>query len=168
MNRIEINSDGQFSLEGEKFVIDLSMSGQRPSTSETFAVAKSEPYLRLYENLASEFSPRSILELGIYQGGSYVLLDALLKPHRLSGVEINGKPVASLLSYISRKENRFVHFATSQRDGDLKQIVLGELRDELDLVVDDASHTYEDTKASFETLFPLLQPGGIYVIEDWS
>jgi hypothetical protein len=38
----------------------------------------------------------------------------------------------------------------------------------MNLVVDDASHTYEDTKASFETLFPLLQPGGIYAIEDWS
>jgi hypothetical protein len=35
-------------------------------------------------------------------------------------------------------------------------------------VVDDASHTYEETKASFEILFPLLQPGGIYLIEDWS
>ena len=50
----------------------------------------------------------------------------------------------------------------------LKQIILRELADELDLVVDDASHTYEETKASFEFLFPLLRPGGIYVIEDWS
>jgi len=50
----------------------------------------------------------------------------------------------------------------------LKQIVLGELADEVDLVVDDACHAYEETKASFEFLFPLLQPGGIYLIEDWS
>ena len=50
----------------------------------------------------------------------------------------------------------------------LRQIILRELADELDLVVDDASHTYEETKASFEFLFPLLRPGGIYVIEDWS
>ena len=34
--------------------------------------------------------------------------------------------------------------------------------------MDDASHTYEETKTSFEFLFPLLHPGGIYVIEDWS
>jgi hypothetical protein len=38
----------------------------------------------------------------------------------------------------------------------------------VDLVVDDASHTYEATKTSFEILFPLLRPGGIYIIEDWS
>ena len=34
--------------------------------------------------------------------------------------------------------------------------------------MDDASHTYEETKASFEFLFPLLRPGGIYVMEDWN
>jgi hypothetical protein len=33
-------------------------------------------------------------------------------------VEISPKPVAPLLQYLSRTENRFVHFATSQRDGE--------------------------------------------------
>ena len=62
-----------------------------------------------------------------------------------------------------------LHFGKSQCDSEmLKRIVQGELADELDLVVDDASHTYEETRASFELLFPLLSPGGIYVIEDWS
>lgn len=130
---------------------------------------KSEPYLRVYEDLASSFSPRSILELGIFQGGSYVFLDKLFNPRRMSAVDISQKPVAALLQYLSRSENRFVHFGTSQHDRELlQQVVLGELADELDLVVDDASHTYEETKASFEFLFPLLRPGGVYAIEDWS
>jgi hypothetical protein len=48
------------------------------------------------------------------------------------------------------------------RRGDVEaEIVLGELADELDLVVDDALHAYEETKASFEFLFPLLSPGGV-------
>jgi hypothetical protein len=73
------------------------------------------------------------------------------------------------LAYIADKEGRFVHFSTSQTDRKiLDDIVRNELADELDLVVDDASHTYEQTKTSFEFLFPLLQPGGVYVIEDWS
>ena len=87
----------------------------------------------------------------------------------MSAVEISRKPVAPLLDYLSRTENRSVDLGTSQCDGDkLREIVLGELADELDLVVDDASHTYEETRSSFEFLFPLLSPGGIYVIEDWS
>ena len=142
---------------------------QHPSTPEIFTIVKNEPYLRVYEDLASGFSPRSILELGIFEGGSYVFLDKLFKPRRMSAVEISPKPVAPLLDYLSRNENRSVHFDTSQCDGDkLREIVLGELADELDLVVDDASHTYEETRASFEFLFPLLSPGGVYVIEDWS
>jgi len=37
----------------------------------------------------------------------------------------------------------------------------------IDLVVDDCSHLYKATRASFSVLFPLLRPGGVYVIEDW-
>jgi hypothetical protein len=86
----------------------------------------------------------------------------------MSGVDISPKAVASLLRYIADKENRFVHFATSQCDREiLTRIVRDELVDELDFVVDDASHIYEQTKTSFEFLFPLLRPNGIYIIEDW-
>ena len=107
---------------------------RRPSTCEAFTIVKNEPYLRVYEELASGFSPRSILELGIFEGGSYVFLDKLFKPRRMSAVEISPKPVAPLLDYLSRTENRCVHFRTSQCDSDkLRQIVLGELADELDL-----------------------------------
>jgi len=169
MNRIEIGPGQEFSLGGENFVITVPVKERRLSTSDAFTIAKNEPYIRVYEELASAFSPRSILELGIFQGGSYVFLDKLFKPRRISAVEISPKPVTPLLRYVADKEGRFVHFSTSQSDRKiLEHIVPNELADELDLVVDDASHTYEQTKASFEILFPLLKPGGIYAIEDWS
>lgn len=171
MNAIAIGPEGRFSLGGENFVVGghLPPKDQRPSTSEAFTIAKNEPYLRVYEDLASAFSPRSILELGIFQGGSYVLLDKLFKPRRMSAVDISRDPVEALCHYVADKECRFAHFFTSQSDGEvLEHIVRNELANELDLVVDDASHAYEQTKASFEILFPLLQPGGIYLIEDWS
>src|SRR5205807_3121576 len=169
MNRIEIGPGQEFSLGGENFVITVPIKERRLSTSDAFTIAKNEPYIRVYEELASAFSPRSILELGIFQGGSYVFLDKLFKPRRISVEKISPKPVTPLLRYVADKEGRFVHFSTSQSDRKiLEHIVPNELADELDLVVDDASHTYEQTKASFEVLFPLLRPGGIYVIEDWS
>ena len=43
-----------------------------------------------------------------------------------------------------------------------------ELDSQLDLVVDDASHLYEQTRTSLKFLFPLLSPGGTYLIEDWA
>ena len=171
MNQIEVGPRGEFSLDGENFVIEIGAAPKdsRASTSEAFTILKSEPYLRVYEQLASSFSPRSILELGIFQGGSYVFLDKLFKPRRMAAVDISPRPVAPLSHYVADKEGRFVHFSASQSDqGVLEQIVRNELANELDLVVDDASHTYEQTKVSFEVLFPLLQPGGIYLIEDWS
>lgn len=61
------------------------------------------------------------------------------------------------------------HWGTDQADvAKLRTIVAADLRGQLDLVIDDASHQYAPTKASFEALFPLIRPGGLYVIEDWS
>ena len=150
MNRIAIDPEGRFSFGGENFVLSVALKNRPPSTSEAFTIAKNEHYIRVYEELASAFSPRSVLELGIFQGGSYVLLDKLLNPRRMSAVDISGQPVAPLLQYVADKEGRFVHFSTSQSDGKiLEHIVRNELANELDLVVDDASHTYEQTKVSF-------------------
>ena len=84
------------------------MKKRRLSNSEAFTIAKNEHYLRIYEDLASVFSPRSILELGIFQGGSYVFLDKLLNPRRMSAVDISEQPVAPLLQYVADKEGRFV------------------------------------------------------------
>ena len=38
----------------------------------------------------------------------------------------------------------------------------------IDLIIDDASHFVDETRSSFNTLFPRLRPEGCYVIEDWS
>jgi hypothetical protein len=58
---------------------------------------------------------------------------------------------------------------TDQTDATkLHSIVREDLEGHLDLVIDDASHLYAQTKRSFELLFPLLRTGGLYIIEDWS
>jgi len=171
MKQIAVSPGGEFTLDGEKFVIQTGAEpkGNGASTPDGFTILKSEPYLRVYEDLASSFSPRSILELGIFKGGSYVFLDKLFKPRRISAIDLSRQPVEPLCHYVAGKEDRFVHFSTSQSDRKaLEKIVWEELANELDLVVDDASHNYEETKAAFEVLFPLLQPGGVYLIEDWS
>jgi cephalosporin hydroxylase len=62
-----------------------------------------------------------------------------------------------------------LYWETDQANaGQMCAIVTSEFSGQLDLVIDDASHQYDSTKASFQTLFPLLRPGGLYVIEDWA
>jgi hypothetical protein len=169
MNQIAISPAGEFTMDGANFVIDVAPAERRLSDSTAFTIVKSEFYLRFYEQIAVSFSPRSILELGIFQGGSYVFFDKLFKPQRISAVELSREPIAPLLSYCQEQPNRFVHFGISQSDrNELGRIVRDELSNELDLVIDDASHSYAHTKASFEFLFPLLSADGLYVIEDWS
>jgi hypothetical protein len=50
----------------------------------------------------------------------------------------------------------------------LRDLVQWELGGSLDLVIDDASHLYGPSLASFEALSPFLSPGAIYIIEDWA
>jgi hypothetical protein len=115
MNRIAIDPEGRFSSGGENFVMTVPVKERRLSDSEAFTIAKNEPYLRVYEDVASVFSPRSILELGIFERG-YVLLDKLFRPWRMAAVDISREPVAGLCHSVADKEGRFVHFSTSQCD----------------------------------------------------
>jgi len=50
----------------------------------------------------------------------------------------------------------------------ITKIIQDDFGGSIDLIIDDASHLYEFTKASFEILFPYLTKGGIYIIEDWA
>jgi predicted O-methyltransferase YrrM len=164
---VRIDPDGSFSLGGIDFIIDIPPS--RAAVAGLFPIRKSEPFIRFYESLSDEISPEGVLELGIFQGGSYVFIDTLFEPRSMSAIDIREDPAAPLERYVETKPGRHIHYATSQTDeGTMRRIVEDELHGELDLVIDDASHRYEETKRSFEILFPLLRPGGVYVIEDWS
>src|SRR5437588_11587549 len=104
MNRIEIGPGQEFSLGGENFVITVPVKERRLSTSDAFTIAKNEPYIRVYEELASAFSRRSILELGIFQGWSDLFLGKLVKPSRISAVEVCTKAVNALLRSVAITE----------------------------------------------------------------
>jgi len=114
----------------------------------------------------------AILEVGIFKGGSTVFLNELLRPEVHVAVELATEPLGALDRYAkSGASGRLeVHYGVDQADElGLARIIedaLGGRR--LDLVVDDASHLYRETRATFEVAFPYLRPGGRYIIEDWN
>lgn len=119
------------------------------------------------------FSARNVFELGIWEGGSAVLLMECLRPSRLVAVDLMDRgDRPAFTRYVQQRglEGRLKTFwATDQADSQrLCQIVDQEFDAPLDLVIDDASHFYGPTKASFVALFPFLRPGGLYIIEDWT
>jgi predicted O-methyltransferase YrrM len=129
---------------------------------------KSKPFLDLYlQHVAEQFD--HILEVGVYQGGSFVFLDQIFKPKKLSAIELNDIRIPALDEYVEGAGERAkVHYSTSQDDEDkVRFIIERDFDGVLDLVVDDASHFYDQTKSTFKVAFPHLRPGGLYIIEDW-
>jgi Methyltransferase domain len=159
-----------FEIGGYTITLDYEIGGSKlKSSARNFTIMKAPSFLDHYTVLKSE-GFKKILELGVYQGGSFVFLDQLLKPEKFSAVEISSVPIPALDTYVSNNADRAkLYYSTSQDDvGRLNDIVETDFGGMLDLVVDDASHWYKQTKTSFQTLFPKLKAGGLYIIEDWS
>jgi hypothetical protein len=137
---------------------------------------KTKALIEQYENFFASrpgYRARHLLELGIWDGGSTVFWSEHLCPEKIVSVDIADRedsPYFRELLVARKLEDRVKTFwRTNQADaGTLRGLVQRELNGELDLVIDDASHIYASTRASFEVLFPLLSPGGLYIIEDWA
>jgi cephalosporin hydroxylase len=126
-----------------------------------------------YLKRRADFSPKHIIELGTYDGGSIVFWFELFKPQKHIGIDLEDRKDSPYFrKYL--EENDLIgkittYWNTDQTDKTtLREIVSDELNGYLDCVIDDASHLYQPTKTSFETLFPLMAPGGLYIIEDWA
>ena len=127
----------------------------------TFATDKIEPlkYFQTYLKIAADLGPRaSVCEIGIWQGESLRMWQALFPLATVCGVDYQTEDRVwppGTVQVISQQDNPAL-------PGLLEQA--GVLP--LGLVVDDASHQPAQTARTFELLWPLVAPGGYYVIED--
>jgi predicted O-methyltransferase YrrM len=167
------NADGMqsFELGGEVFARDLRIRHERALTSEdSFTIVKTNSHLNLYSYFR-QFSPKSIFEVGYFEGGSSVFIDRLFSPEHLTCVDNRKTRVTEVDNYIDRQDRspamNVVHnFDQADADG-LRELADRHHSDGLDIVFDDASHMYDQTKVTLSVLFPRLKPGGFYVIEDY-
>jgi hypothetical protein len=137
-----------------------------------FLLLKPRSLIDRYVDVIEELRPERIFELGILEGGSTALLWELAQPSALAAVDHRPPGSPALRDYVSRQgleEALRIHTDVDQADrGRLAKIADQAFADApLDLVVDDCSHLYEPTRASFNELFPRLRAGGLYTIEDW-
>jgi hypothetical protein len=122
---------------------------------------------------ATAFRPRRVLEIGIWDGASTAFWQEHLQPERLVAIDLADREDSPYfrrwLTARGLEGRVLTRWRTDQADrGALHEVVERDLGGELDLVIDDGSHLDAPTRASFETLFPLLPPGGLYIIEDWA
>lgn len=106
----------------------------------------------------------SLFEIGIggYRrankgGASLRMWKAYFPEAKIIGLDIEDK------SFVN--EPRITSYQGSQTDEPLLRTIVGGAENLL-VVIDDGSHRPEHVRATFQILFPLLETGGIYAIED--
>ena len=120
-------------------------------------------YTRQYEELLKPYRNKEInlLEIGVYKGGSLKGFNEYFKNSKyIVGLDINESVVLG-----------------DKIKGNIK-VEIGDVNDNIviynlfnkyknfDIILDDGSHLNKDVIESFEKLFPLLNDGGIYIVED--
>jgi hypothetical protein len=118
-------------------------------------------YLPIYDQLLDSYAGSSakILEIGVYRGGSQAIWRKYFGPAvTLFGIDID--PICA--AYDGKAGSVRIG---SQADPAFLRRVVAEMGG-LDIVMDDGSHVATHQRVSFETLFPLLSDGGLYLIED--
>jgi len=123
-------------------------------------------YLSVYEELLQKkkHSAKSVLEIGIYNGGSIKLWKDYFINAKIYAVEIFD------LHYVwdvLQNDDRIVLYTST--DAYDPQFVKTKLVDQglrFDMVLDDGPHTLESMKACIQLYLPLLTDDGILIIED--
>jgi hypothetical protein len=168
--RLDWHDDETFTLSGTRFTART--FGGFASTPDHFHLMKERSMVEGYVERLGGVAGGRIVELGIFRGGSTAFLAHLLRPEALVAVDIAAERVEALDAFVAThgyEASVRTSYGVDQSDAGLVDLVRRELGGAPpDLVIDDASHALDLTRRSFELLFPLLPPGGLYVIEDWA
>lgn len=160
----------------EGLVFRLEQVRSDDTGQEFFSFQKEKGIVNKYQEFfqrQQNFQPKSIFEMGIFDGGSVAFWFELFKPNKHIAIDLfdqqDSKYFKDYVTSRGLSENLKTFWKTDQSDKEtLRKIAVTEFTDPLDLVIDDASHLYWPTRTSFETLFPMMKPGGLYIIEDWA
>ena len=131
----------------------------RSTVPSTWDSDKIEPhgYFTAYLRIAAELGPSArVCELGVENGESLRMWQGLFPTGSVTGVDCN---------HAATWPEGTVRVVGLQDDPGLPGMVGG---GQFGLIVDDASHDGNLTMASFNLLWPLVAPGGFYVVEDWT
>jgi demethylmacrocin O-methyltransferase len=114
--------------------------------------AKYDQYLSQYRDADIKF-----FEIGIQYGYSIKMWKKYFNKAQIYALDIQDCK--------HMEEDRVHVLVGSQNDPNLLTKISND-HGPFDVIVDDGSHHNESMYISFETLFPLLKPGGLYIIED--
>jgi hypothetical protein len=116
-------------------------------------------YLGFYElALRGQSKIDRLLEIGVDHGASVRMWHEFLPNAQIVGMDVNQTATAHAGERIAIEIGNQADPATLRR--------LVGAHGPFDVIVDDGSHIWSHQIVSFETLFPSLAPGGLYILED--
>lgn len=166
-----------FSTKNFKFCGSVSDYSGKTSNG-AITILKNRQFIDIYREVLAE-KPVNIFEIGFFQGGMPLFIADMQNdtthreenPLRIVGIDFYA-PSDALAEIIKKNclsETIKLHGGILQDDvSEISSILKSEFCGKpLDLIVDDCSHQYYESKVCFESFFSQLRPGGKYVIEDW-
>ena len=125
-------------------------------------VNKDKHYLDIYTRELLPYRERTstILEIGVSLGGSLAMWRKYFAAATIVGIDING----ACAQFAKPEQKIFVEIGDQSNPAFLDQVC--DKHNNIDIIIDDGSHINSHVIASFEHLFPKLNDGGIYIIED--
>lgn len=120
--------------------------------------ATTHGYLPTYLRLASHIGTTGrICEIGVQHGDSLRMWQALFPDGLIVGVDNDPKA----------RWPDGTHRIVAEQDDENLPARLAEVMPAYDLIVDDASHIGQLSQRTWKLLWPLVAPGGWYILEDW-
>ena len=134
----------------------LNLAGIAEGTDKTYL---GNDYLQNYARLFAAYKdlPINVLEIGVFNGGSLRTWQQYFSQATIIGIDIQPR----CAEYAG---DRMIVEIGSQTDESFLQEIARKYQPQI--VIDDGSHMSSHQIISLESLFSLLPPGAIYVIED--
>lgn len=142
----------------------VSLAALSDQIGRPHAVTKPRSIYERYDQYFYELADRpvTLLELGFYTGESLKVFASFFPRGRILGID-NEDRGADFSGYPN-----VVIARCDQRDaGQLTALCRAHPPGGLDIVIDDAAHRGAWSWQSYQSLFPLLNAGAYYVVEDW-
>lgn len=152
-NSIVLDIQTKFNFDGDLLYLFANNKGP--------ILNKWHHYIPIYDKHLKKFRNTNvkILEIGVSKGGSLKMWREYFGGQAIIyGIDIDASCIEQDGQY------GFVRIG-DQKDKKFLDRVISEIGD-VDIVIDDGSHHMSDIRNSFEHLFPKINFGGIYIVED--
>jgi len=151
--------------EGPKTMGQLSTLGHKHKTDKVdwWHSFHGESFLAVYEKYMSpkKDQVRNIVEIGVLGGASLCVWRDYFPNATVHGIDID--PRAKQCEDLSRGIH--IHIG-DQSDPEFLKTIADKIGRPIDIVIDDGSHVNAFTIISFRELFPYVEKGGLYIVED--